>query len=216
MTVYARSRTLLEVDPYSTYVNPQNHHLSLSSTPGKKLVDHLISAATAGTTFDLSPYTTITGLIIENESTTNYVLAEFYVQVGSRAAGNLAFTKGAPDKIEDQDDGDFTGSAMYASAGMYVRIANSEDGGVTDALHLIQSVQDKDATYDEITLASDNGLAATNADDDTATLSFESRVKLKIPAAQHVVYFGNVVVASDLVLRANTAACDIALSILGT
>jgi adhesin HecA-like repeat protein len=215
-TRYARTRTTFEGSLATDYSKPfvdDGYESTFASDDGISCIP--VKASTTGTTLDLATWSTISQIMIRNTDTTNFILAEFYAQVGTYAAGDLTLTKAAPDTILDNNGGDMSTTPEYGSAGMYARVANGTNSD-NDGLFLIQSLSDSGATNDLITLAQDNTFDDTEANDATATISFESRTKLKIPATKLVNYEGNVVAASDLVLRADTSAVDCYVYIVGT
>jgi len=208
----ARFRSLLEYDEFSSYPDPRDHSIELAQKPTAQLIKQTISVGTTEETFDLSAFATITGIIIENLDGNNFVIAEWMTQIGSQGADDFDFAANdTPETILD-NSGNTTFLTNYATTGGYVRIASAEDSG-NDGLYLIQSAVDGD----NLTLGIGNALGSDNVQDTTATLSFEEKCRVKIPKDNMpLIYMGNVVVASDLKLEADTAACRVSISIIGT
>ena len=209
----ARFRSLLEYDEFSSYPDPRDHSIELAQKPTAQLIKQTISVGTTEETFDLSAFATITGIIIENLDGNNFVIAEWMTQIGSQGADDFDFAANdTPETILD-NSGNTTFLTNYATTGGYVRIAASENTGENDGLYLIQNAVDGD----NLTIATGTALLADNDQDTAATLSFEEKCRVKIPKDNMpLIYMGNVVVASDLKLEADTAACRVSISIIGT
>jgi hypothetical protein len=201
----ARIRTLVEYADNSDYYKALTEQYERTESPTYRLAASL-SAATTGTTLELGPYTSTGTIILANTDTSNSVYATFYQQLGTYAAGDLTFDDPASgnDTILDNNGGNLTTTPEFASVGDWVRVASATVAG-NDGLYLITNISDSGATNDLITINNSDTLT-DSVNDLTATLSFESKTRLVIPASGHVV-LSTAVVASDIVLTARTAAC---------
>jgi len=161
------------------------------------------SATTAGKTVDLSPWTTITWLVVVNKDATNYVEARYYQQVGTESAGvgdEIAFAAATPDTVSSvQTNGTYVTSG--AQRGDWLRVTGAEDSG-NDGVWLMQTV-----AVDTLTVGEDDSLTA-NTDDETAVLSFETLNTERVAASSWTL-IKVPVSAGDLVLTADTAACEV-------
>lgn len=198
-----RIRTIVEHADNTDYYKAIKDSFEMTGTEAYKIITAM-SIGTSAETIDLSPYATIPKLVLVNTDPTNYVVADYYQQHGTQAPGatGYAFTdSGTDDTITDADTAGTFVTGGLAAAGDYVRVTASTTGG-RDGVYLIQSVTDGDTLV--LTNADDlSGVAGT---DSTSTLSFERKNRLRIVASTHIIV-QLPVIAGDLVLQADTAAC---------
>lgn len=208
MSDYARIRTIVEVSEASDRSRPYiKEEMADTLTPDEARWQKLQVDITTAQTITVSNFGTITAVVLENLDTSNAVELEWYTQRGTQVAGDLAIANDNPDTITDS----LTGSTFITNGGEvggYVRIASAEDAA-NDGAHLIQAI-----TTDLITCGTGETLTA-NAQDTTATLSFERRNKQRVGAGRMLV-IDNIVPSGNLSVLAITAAVNVRLLVLGT
>lgn len=211
MSDYAKLNLAVRYSENSDYSNPEfPPFLDAYELTPDEYVSQKLDIGTSEVTYDLGQFTTITGIIIQNLDSTNFLEAEYFSIRGSQAADDLAFANANPDTIADNNtSGTFITNG--AESGGYVRVASSENSGENDGAFLISQAVDGD----NLTLAPAEALTA-NTNDTAATLSFERKNKEKIPAGGFLVTTGNIQPAGDLKLLADTASVNIKLIIFGT
>ena len=186
--------------------------IGVPSSPVKNMHVRL-SAATAGTTLELGSFTTILECFIKNHDTTNYVVADGRALKSSKtfSTNTLGFVDGGAGVADTiTDTGSAFLSAQYLKAGDYVVVTGCSDttannttfGPLTAAVAGTITVPTAQVTAE----AAEAGLV---------TMVGVSPFSEKILASQWV-KLNAVRPENDLLLTANTAACDVELLIIGT
>jgi hypothetical protein len=207
VTVFYGSTSAL--DP----VEIERSFTAVPSSPVKNMHVRL-SAATGGTTLDLSSFTTILECYIKNHDTTNYVVADGRSLKSSKtfATNTLGFVDGGAgvaDTITDTDSAFL--SAQYLKAGDYVVVT-----GCSDAIgNNVTFGPLTAAVAGTITVPTAQVITAEAAEAGLVTMVGVSPFSEKILASQWV-KLSAVYPANDLALTANTAACDCEILIIGT
>lgn len=82
-TKYLRTTIRNELSRSSDYSNPiEDTTYTAEDTPTRHIANHEFLAATGGTTIDLSPFGTVTQVLIMNLDKTNYVDVQFRTAAG--------------------------------------------------------------------------------------------------------------------------------------
>jgi len=88
-TKYLRTTIRTELSRSNDYSNPiDDTSVIVEDTPTRCLINHEFLAATGGTTIDLSPFGTVTQVIIRNRDTTNYVDVTYRTAAGGATDQN--------------------------------------------------------------------------------------------------------------------------------
>jgi len=200
---YSRNSDMTEPDA-------DTRQIAEDSTPSQ-FSHRFIEATTTALTLDLSMFSSIERILMWNRSSTSgeHVMATWFEQHGSQAAGDFDLGDDNPDTILD-NGGNTTFITNEAVDGGYVRIASAEDAA-NDGAYLISQVVDGD----NLTLAPGASLT-NNVQDTTATLSFEAKNKARVPTQGVVIVGGSVVPAGDLVIEADSGTPSVEILILGT
>jgi hypothetical protein len=208
MADYARLNIGALYSENSDYSDPIAYRsFSQTSSTATKLEQHYVSATTTGTTIDLSGFSTIESIVVKNKDTANYVEVEWWQQRGS-LSDTVTFAQAATgDTITDDSAG-----GLYVTTGLevggYVRLSSTATAGNAGPWLVRTTAASVITVVDESTLTADAN--------DVVTISFERKNKSRIRAGGTMVLSDNIVVAGDLVLVANTSACDVEILIFGT
>jgi hypothetical protein len=172
-----------------------------------------IEADTGGTTVNLSHFSSITAVLIKNNSSAadnKTIRAVWHNARGSASYNNLLTfaDAGTGDTITEDGSGtDFTASSVDVVAGGYVRLTGATDAA-NNSTFLVSST-----TATAITLALSETLTAR---DDTATVTVYSQEKnsQKI-AAEGFLVLSDIVPEEGLTLTASSS-CECEIFIVGT
>jgi len=205
MTNYSKFTLRTRLSDYPDFRQPTEDSAEAdeTGTPGEFLVYKGELVAATWLSVDMSSFTTATGLLVVNKSTTDGedVTVRWWFKAGSRAAGNLTIANSNPDTFTDSDGGNLTTAPEFAAAGGWARITSSEGGGANDQAWPIQEINDDGATKDRfVTVNSPLYSATANLDDDTALIDFEQFNEQGIPPGEYLYVGDDLSVAGDVQL----------------
>ena len=89
-TRYLRARFLLERSTASDYSRPQIHEGKETASGSESLIDYTVTAATGGTTVDLTEQGSANDLVVMNHDTTNYVTLVYRTNGGGATDQTIA------------------------------------------------------------------------------------------------------------------------------
>lgn len=209
MTDYARISVAAQYADNSSFRNGLDRIYEFNATSPTLPLVRQISALTTGVTVDLGGFTTISTLVLKNNSATYSAFARATVVKASKTflANKLTFADANPDTIADADTTFLT--ALYAVAGDRFYITGTTDAGNTGTFSL-QTVVAGTATL----FASDT-LTARAPDAGTPTIVCLGRANVILPAGG-VVVLHNVHPASNIQLTGVAGTAEIELFAAGT
>lgn len=216
MTKYAKTRNSWVISDQTDYGNPRYDEWEDTWSPSEVWQMRMEVAITTATTFDLAPFlstvaaeTDIVKIRVRNTDATNFVLVKCRQSKVSKtfATNELGFTIAKPVTITDSGTSFLT--ALYAKAGDYVTVSNATETA-NDLTSLIQT-----AVAGTLTLQEDVSHTEDVADVGTPTLEIISENEIKLKAGE-MCEFAAVNPAHDIVLIADTAACEVDIQIIGS
>ena len=171
-----------------------------------------IDVTTTAYTVDLAQFNTITAIIVQNTTATNYLNLTYMCQIASLGAlTNVDLAANDTPETITCASATFTTNPAAAD-GCWVRLAAAEDSG-NNGLYLV----DKVTSATVLTLGTAAVLTTDNTDDDTVTISLEQKNRVRLSGTDGILVLkGDVVPAGDLILQAVTGTCEVRLLILGT
>jgi hypothetical protein len=171
-----------------------------------------INVSTSGTTIDLSNFTTIQGIFIQNLDPTNFVDISWRCKLASKtwAVDKLTFTDaGAYDTIDDAD-GTFL-SVLHLVEGDYVRITGCTEEAGNNLTAFVAAVSD-------VQIISSTSLTSTAGTEAGAvTMQVLAANRQRVCTNGIFVIGGcNLDPASTFTITADTAACECSIIVIGT
>jgi hypothetical protein len=213
MTYYARLRALIELSEASTYDRSNDYPAEYTFSPTKLQPPLVVAAATTGETVDLTHFTSVTGMLLRNLSTTaaETIRVDWYEEVGSQAVGATGYTfaNANPDTIADADAaGTFVTNG--ARAGDWV-VVTASTTAARDGTYLIQT-----AAVDLLTVGANHDFAAVIGTDATSALSFQSFNSNVLPASGgFIMAVGSIQTAAGLALTSASGTPNCEITLLG-
>ena len=214
MADYAKLQMALTYSENSDYSSPRlKPPLDnwTSSTPTRYEVQY-VTVGTAAETFDLSSFTTILLILINNQDATNFVdVKSRYVKASKTFAANkLGFTASAPCTITDTevDQSTFISTLKFRK-GDYAIVSDATEVA-NSGTFLVQAVVAGTLTLEESAALTLDAL-------DVGTPTVKAVVEQEQPCrAGGYLLLHNVRPDDDLIIRADTAECDVQIFVIGT
>lgn len=207
MTDYAKFSVRARYSDNSDYSdsNPDTHQLELALTPSEVLYRRLTCSTTAAT-MDLGDYTSLTGMLVHNRSTTAAEIAYVTVHQQISTPGTLVNVVctdngAAPDTVALAGQSWVT--TYKAAAGMYVRMTSTTNNGT----FLIQV-----AANASLTLGAGEAISTAT---ENATLYFQEKNRIAICAGGFAVITGSIVPENDLVYQSASGSPELEIFIVG-
>lgn len=209
MTDYARIESAIRWAHNSALSDSMTQGYLFDAVSPTKYLHLELSAATTGTTLELGTFTTIIALIVANHDATNFVEAKWRYTKSTKTFGanKLGFTNAAPCTVTDDDSTFLT--ALRARAGDFAVISGATEAA-NNGTFLVQA-----AVAGTLTMIESVAFTLDADDAGTPTITMVTEIEQRIPVSQHALML-YVRPDNDLVLTANTAACECDVYVIGT
>ncbi len=209
MTYYTKLQGLCTHGESSDYNRADSWGPTYAWSPTAFQRPTVIAASTAEVTLDTTHFSTITGMMVENLSTTaaEIVRLDWYEIIGSQAdaGGGFTFADDNPDTITDADTtNQFVVNGARVGDWVYVTGSTNNDG-----THLIQAVAVSVITVPAATALTAEAAAAIN-------LTFLSKNSVQIPDEGFVLLTGNIHPASNVLVDAASGTPNCRFTFFGT